>query len=68
MAMNDVDKLRHAYQSWHDSRGASVAVWLDLVADDVVMKSLADGAPELEFSADGRRPGTISPRSRRTGR
>ena len=50
----NVEKLRYAYKAWHDSRGASVPVWLDLVADDVVLRSVADGAPGMEFSAPRR--------------
>ena len=48
--MSNLDKLRHAYQQWHETRGASVAAWLDLMADDVVLRSLADGAAGMEFS------------------
>src|SRR5262245_44403283 len=47
----NVQKLRHAYQAWHDSGGTSVPAWMDLLADDVVMRSVADGAPGMEFSA-----------------
>ena len=46
-----LEKLRHAYQEWHDTRGKSVATWLALLADDVELKSVADGAPGMEFSA-----------------
>ena len=52
--MSNVDKLRAAYKAWHDTRGKSADVWLDLIADDVTLKSLADGAPEMEFSATRR--------------
>jgi uncharacterized protein len=44
-------KLKSAYQAWHDTRGQSVAAWMDLMADDVEMRSAADGAPGMEFSA-----------------
>src|SRR5262249_37062194 len=54
--MNNVERLRTAYQVWHDTRGASVAAWMELLADDVVMKSVADGAPGMEFSAPRRTP------------
>ena len=46
-----VEKLRHAYQQWHDTRGKSVEAWLELMADDLEMRSAADGAPGMEFSA-----------------
>ena len=49
--MSNADKLRQAYQVWHDTRGANGSVWLDLFADDVVLRSLADGASGMKFSA-----------------
>jgi ketosteroid isomerase-like protein len=51
---SNVDKLRRAYREWHDTRGASVPVWLELLADDVTLGSLAAGAAGLEFSAPRR--------------
>ena len=46
-----VTRLRAAYQSWHDTRGQSVAAWVALMDDDIEMRSVADGAPGMEFSA-----------------
>ena len=46
-----VEKLRAAYRAWHDTRGKSVATWVALMADDIEMRSVADGAPGMEFSA-----------------
>jgi ketosteroid isomerase-like protein len=46
----NVTKLRHAYQQWHDTRGGSVQTWLDLMADDVRMRSIIDGAGGMEFT------------------
>jgi hypothetical protein len=43
-------KLRHAYRQWHDTRGGSAQVWLDLMADDVRMRSITDGASGMEFT------------------
>jgi len=48
---DNVAKLKHAYRQWHDSKGGSVATWLDLVADDVKVYSLAAGASEAAFTA-----------------
>ena len=45
-----VSTLRKAYQLWHDTRGGSVQHWLDLMADDVTMRSLSGGAPEMKFT------------------
>jgi uncharacterized protein len=45
-----LEKLRAAYKAWHDTRGQSVETWMALMADDVEMRSVADGAPGMEFS------------------
>jgi ketosteroid isomerase-like protein len=50
----NVGKLRRAYQMWNDTRGASAAEWLGLMADDVVLRTVGDGVTGLEFSK-GRR-------------
>ena len=49
----NVAKLQDAYRQWHDSKGGSVKVWLDLLADDVKIRSLADGAPAVKFTSAG---------------
>lgn len=46
-----LNKLRAAYRAWHDTRGKSVDAWMALMADDIEMRSVADGAPGMEFSA-----------------
>ena len=46
----NVANLRHAYKQWHDTRGGSVQTWLDLMADDVRMRSITDGAGGMEFT------------------
>ncbi len=48
---DNVAKLKNAYGQWHDSKGGSVKAWLDFMADDVRVYSLAAGAPEAEFTA-----------------
>ncbi len=48
---DNVAKLKSAYGQWHDSKGGSVKAWLDFMADDVRVYSLAAGAPEAEFTA-----------------
>src|SRR5688572_12688010 len=53
-AVTNVEKLRHAYREWHDTCGRSVATWLDLLDDDVELKSLAGGASEMMFTAPRR--------------
>jgi ketosteroid isomerase-like protein len=49
--MNNIEKLQHAYQVWHDGRGANEGVWLELMAEDVVLRSLGGGVAALDFSA-----------------
>jgi uncharacterized protein len=48
----NVAKLREAYRQWHDTKGGSVKVWLDMMADHVKVRSLAAGAPTVEFTAE----------------
>ncbi len=50
-ASDNVAKLKHAYRQWHESKGASVKAWLDLMVDDVRCYSIAAGPPEAEFTA-----------------
>ncbi len=47
----NVAKLKDAYRQWHETRGGSVKVWLDLVADDVKVRSLAAGVPAAPFTS-----------------
>lgn len=47
---DNVGKLRLAYKSWHDTRGADAQPWLDLMADDVKSGAVSDGAPEMVFT------------------
>jgi ketosteroid isomerase-like protein len=50
----NVGKLRRAYQLWHDTRGGSVKHWLDLMAEDVTIRSLTAGAPGMAFTKANR--------------
>lgn len=47
-------KLKDAYRQWHDSKGKSVHAWLDLVADNARLRSLADGKPGVDFTREVR--------------
>jgi ketosteroid isomerase-like protein len=51
---DNVAKLKDAYRQWHDSKGKSVQAWLDLVADNVRVRSLADGRPGVDFTREVR--------------
>jgi uncharacterized protein len=46
-------KLKQAYARWHESKGKDL-VWLDLMADDVRVLSLAAGRPGVEFTREVR--------------
>lgn len=48
--LDNVAKLRQAYQRWQDTRCGSVEHWLELMAADVEIRSLADGAPGMSFT------------------
>ncbi len=52
--MDNVENLQIAYRAWAETRGASVDVWISLMSDSVVMRSLADGGKGMEFSATRR--------------
>jgi len=47
----NVAKLKDAYRQWHESKGGSMRLWLDLMADHVQVRSLAAGAPEARFTS-----------------
>ena len=49
-SQDNVKALRHAYQEWHSTLGGSVQTWLDLLADDVAMRSPGGSAPALDFA------------------
>ena len=46
--------LKHLYEQWHETRGASAEAWLGLLADAAEIISLDGGAPGIEFTAGGR--------------
>ena len=46
----NVEILKKAFEVWDATKGGSVAHWLDIAADDVNFRSLAEGAPSLEFT------------------
>ena len=50
----NVAALRRAYRSWADSKGKDQSGWASIVGDEFTLRSLADGAPGLEFSSERR--------------
>jgi len=51
-AQNDhVATLKDAYARWVDARGSDCECWMNIIADDVSLGSLAEGSPEVPFTA-----------------
>ena len=50
----DLNKLKAAFQAWHDTRGGSIDTWLELMADRVDWRSLADGMLAVPWTKTGR--------------
>jgi uncharacterized protein len=46
-----LEKLKAAYQAWHDSRGKSIETWLELLADEIDFRSLAEDAQGEKWTA-----------------
>ena len=53
MAAHDdhVSILREAYAQWVKSRGSDCECWMNIIADDVSLGSLAEGSPQVPFTA-----------------
>ena len=49
----DLDKLKAAFQAWHETRGGSIDTWLDLMADQVDWRSLANGLHAVPWTKTG---------------
>ena len=46
-----LERLKSAYRNWSETRGQSAGDWIELMADDVRLRSAADGSPGMKFSA-----------------
>jgi ketosteroid isomerase-like protein len=55
-AQDTIARLKAAYGRWSDTKGRSGEDWVGMMADDVKLRSVADGADGMKFSAprDGR--------------
>jgi len=42
--------LKEGYKKWHDTKAGSVDYWLSVMTDDIQFRSLAAGAPKMEFT------------------
>jgi len=47
---SNVELLKHAYQYWDENKEKAFENWMNLLSDDVRLKSLADGAVGMEFT------------------
>ena len=50
----NVGALKEAFRRWHETKAGGVQHWLNLMADDVRFRSLADGAPGMDFTRERR--------------
>ena len=50
----NVAALRRVYRRWADSKGKDQSGWTSIVGDEFNLRSLADGAPGLEFTSERR--------------
>jgi hypothetical protein len=66
IAQDPIAKLRAAYRRWDETKGHSVEDWIAFLADDVKIRSVADG---MRFTALRRRlpPRRRTPRESRGG-
>jgi ketosteroid isomerase-like protein len=54
MSDDNLARLKDAYAQWDKSKGTNEQVWLDLMADNIRILSLAAGAPGAEFTREVR--------------
>ena len=47
----NVAVLRRAYERWADQKGTDHSCWTSIMADDVALESLANGAPGMAFTS-----------------
>jgi ketosteroid isomerase-like protein len=50
-AARNKEILAREYKRWHESKGGSVASWMEIVAEDIRFGSQAEGRPEVTFTA-----------------
>jgi ketosteroid isomerase-like protein len=48
----NVDILKRAYAEWADSKARDTSCWMQIIADDARLTSLADGASGLAFTRE----------------
>jgi len=48
----NLKRLKEAYQAWHETKGGSTDVWLDLMCDEVCVHNIGEEAAGLSFAKD----------------
>ncbi|MGO4570497.1 nuclear transport factor 2 family protein [Microvirga sp. 2TAF3] len=48
---DNIALLKDAYAQWVDGRGTDCACWMNVIAEDASLASLAEGSPEMPFTA-----------------
>ena len=49
---SNLDRLKATYKAWHDTKGGSVDLWLDLMTDDVDILNIREESEGLAFAKD----------------
>lgn len=55
----NVTTLKEAYERWSGQKGADCECWMEIMSDDISLDSLANGSPEMPFSASRSSKGEI---------
>ena len=59
-----VSILREAYAQWVHTKGSDCECWMNIIADDVSLGSLADGSPEVPLRHAGAASPAFAPTSK----
>lgn len=52
MSASNSERLRVAYQRWHDSKGADTSMWLALAGENIRIYSTGGGSEALSFAGE----------------
>lgn len=55
----ELRKLKAAYRRWDRSKGADTSMWLELFADEIDFRSLANGRKQVAFTVTRTRPADV---------
>ena len=57
---DNVARLQAAYRRWNECKGTDTSMWTELFAADARLRSLAGGAPGLEFTVECHGPEDVA--------